>query len=471
MNWHIGESESERLFWAAQFSAFFEDARVLSQARILSGDMYPDLSGLDKEWKSLVRVRQLLAEQEYYAAEIVSSPLTESSQGYVRVMAGYYRAWARWSKGENLSESVEQIGIDLSIQFGKAMALQMLAWHKRREIDFPGHIAALKGAVVEFLKCDPLPSYWLARTLVALLHTAFEMADTEAINLGRQAYNAIEWVDKIEHERFDCLRALSRFAFVSGDEKGALRHIARAKACKVAWTCKAHAFLHSASYAIEVGESLWAREQLTIAEELLSSDVRDDSCVELRTVILSLALQYSEIEPEKAQCYLSHYHSMQADPTQAHTFDRHLDAIANISLGKIGLSLNPTDAYSLELLERSYELALRYGFHYRAAVAASEISGAQEKRKAKERWIEKAIAQINFYGDKSPLRRLLDRKLARVHLTSVEQQVCDLVVAMKTNAEIARELFVTEGRVANIVSDVCRKYGVRGRSGLLARLR
>lgn len=471
MNWHIGESEGERLFWAAQFSAFFEDARVLSQAKILSGDMYPDLSGLDEEWKNLVRARQLLAETEYDAVVFLTSALTKSSHGYVRILAGYYRAWAWWGSGTFLADSIDDLGIDISTQFGRAMAFQMLAWHRRRALDFPGHIKSLQRAVTEFLTCDPLPSYWLARTLVALLHTAFEMADFEAMSLGRQAFHAVDWVEQIEHERFDCLRALSRFSFVSGDIDGAVKYIAKAKSCFVPWTCKAHAFLHSASYALEAGENLWAREQLQIAQELLGSTSRNDSCPEYRTVVLSLALQYSEIDPHKAQCYLEQYHQLQADPGQEHTFDRHLDAIANISLGKIGLALSPGDSYSLEVLERSYQIACEYGFHYRAAVAASEIAGAQNKRKLKEQWIEKSITQINSYGNKSPLRSLLERKLARIHLTSVEQQVCDLVVAGKKNCEIASELFVTEGRVANIVSEVCRKYGVRGRSGLLSRLR
>lgn len=470
MSWHIGETESERLFWAANFSARFEDARVLSQARILSGEIYPDLAGLDSEWRALVMTRQLLAEKEYEAAEFLSSPLLQSTSTYIRVMAGYYRAWAWWGDGK-LVDQVTLLGIDSSTSFGRAMAAQMLAWHHRRRFDFPAHVTALQRAVKEFLQCDPIPNYWLAQTLVPLLHTAFEMADEKSAVLGREAFNAMDWREELEHQRFDCLRALSRYAFVTGDTESALKYITRAKCCQLPWSCLAHAFLHSASYGIELGEKTWTKEQLSIAEEMLGSQSRDESCPEYRTTILSLALQYTEVDANRSKLYLSQYHQSQADKNYAATHDHHLDAIANISLGKIGLFLAPGDGYSLKLLEDAYEVAISYGFRYRAAIAASEIAGAQEKRQSKERWMENALAQIKFYGDNSPLQQLLARKLERTHLTQTEQHICDLVVSGKTNKQIADELCVSQGRVANIVSEVCRKYHVRGRPGLLARLR
>lgn len=455
------------MFWAANFTAPFEDARVLSQANVLLGKIYADTTGLGDEWKALVSVRQLIHEGEYAAAKIRATPLLFSRETYVRIMAGYYIGWSGWSMGEHLASSTQELSVDESTPFGRAMALQMLAWHRQRSFDFCGHLRALREATLAFLECDPIPSYWLAQTLVPLLHTGFEMADQESVALGRRAFHALDWNESLEHQRFDCFRALSRYAFACGEIEDALQYIANAKSCKIPRSCKSHAMLHAASYALDTGQILWAKEQLCTAETMINSEEINFNCPEFRNVILSLALQYAEVNAGKAKRYLAEYHRLQANPNLSVSYDRRLDAVANISIGKIGLTLSPGDSYSIEMLKRAYETVDEYGFRYRAATAAAEIAGAQSRRKGREEWMGKALEQICRYGENSPLKELLSRKMELAHLTQSEKRIHDMVLAGKNNGEIADAMCLTEGRVANILSGVCRKYGVRGRSGLL----
>lgn len=421
---------------------------------------------LEPEQRALSRGRQLLAEHEYEAAEFVSSPLLRNAQSYVRVMAGYYMGWAAWGRGI-LRSDIRDLPIDQSTTFGRAMAHQMFAWHLRRRLDFPGHLKSLRTAVTEFLRCEPIPYYWLAVSLVPLLHTAFETADEESFILGRQAFNACEWTADLEHQRFDCLRALSRYSFTTGNVIAALKYIADAKCCKLPHSCRAYALLHSASYGLELNERMWVIEQLCSAERLIEKE-RDESCVGFRSVILALAMQYSEVDAHKAQGYLAEYHRIAPDQNTASSHDKHLDIVADISLGKIGLSLEPQNQYALEMIERSYSVAVSYGFRYRSSIAAAEIAGAQKKRGPREEWLEKALEQIAYYGDSSPLRKLLSRKMQLAHLTDSEKRAFSLVGAGKSNAEIAAQMCLTEGSVANILSAVYKKCGVTCRSALIS---
>jgi len=55
-------------------------------------------------------------------------------------------------------------------------------------------------------------------------------------------------------------------------------------------------------------------------------------------------------------------------------------------------------------------------------------------------------------------------------LTSAERAVVTLVIAGKTNAEIARARAVSQRTVANQVASILRKIGVGSRAALIARL-
>jgi DNA-binding CsgD family transcriptional regulator len=56
-------------------------------------------------------------------------------------------------------------------------------------------------------------------------------------------------------------------------------------------------------------------------------------------------------------------------------------------------------------------------------------------------------------------------------LTARELEIVDRVAAGRRNAEIARELQLTTGTVANVLGSIYRKLGVRNRAGLIRALR
>lgn len=466
----VGESDSlaEQRFWAADFSAMLtNDARLLSQACFYTGqDATRFLHALPADFASLVRGRQMIADQEYEASASCLSDALQSEHPYVKTMAGYYRGRSNWATGTDLAKSIDEVGVNAETQFGRAMATLMFAWHQQRQLDFKGHLRSLCEAAVEFMRCDPHPVYWIAQTLVPLLHTAFEMADDNAMALGRMTFNAVEWTADLEHEKFDCLRALSRHEFARGDTKKALTYIAAAKMCKVPGSCKAYAFLHSAAYAIESGEPTWATEQLIVAESQLEND-RDHKCKNFCSVVLSLALQYAEIEPQKAQGYLFKYHQCTGDPSASTAYDGRMNVVADISLGKISLALHAEETYGAELLERAYDAVSKYGFRYRAAISASEIASVQTSRKKREHWMNESLRHIDFYGASSPLRKLLRRKMQRVTLTEREQRVNEMLLRGLASKDIAESLTLSEQSVRNVTTVIYRKLGVSNRKEFL----
>lgn len=56
-------------------------------------------------------------------------------------------------------------------------------------------------------------------------------------------------------------------------------------------------------------------------------------------------------------------------------------------------------------------------------------------------------------------------------LTARELEIVDRVAAGRLNAEIARELNLTTGTVANLLGRIYRKLGVRNRAGLIRTMR
>ncbi len=85
-------------------------------------------------------------------------------------------------------------------------------------------------------------------------------------------------------------------------------------------------------------------------------------------------------------------------------------------------------------------------------------------------WRDRAEAELARVGIRGPRPGTGTRPDGGPALTSAEQQVAELVLAGRSNAEIAAELFMGKRTVEAHLSQVYRKYQVRSRTELARKL-
>jgi DNA-binding CsgD family transcriptional regulator len=99
--------------------------------------------------------------------------------------------------------------------------------------------------------------------------------------------------------------------------------------------------------------------------------------------------------------------------------------------------------------------------HKRAARETLELAAESFDRLGARLWEAKARAE---------LRRIGGRTASKSDLSETERQIVALVVAGRTNREVASELSLSPNTVAWNLSKIYRKLGVRSRTELAARV-
>jgi DNA-binding CsgD family transcriptional regulator len=99
--------------------------------------------------------------------------------------------------------------------------------------------------------------------------------------------------------------------------------------------------------------------------------------------------------------------------------------------------------------------------HKRSARAALDEAAEIFESLGSLQWYQRTQAEI---------RRIGGRNVASGEFTETERRIVDLVVAGRTNREIASELFLSPNTVAWNLSRVYRKCGVNSRTALVAHL-
>jgi DNA-binding CsgD family transcriptional regulator len=113
----------------------------------------------------------------------------------------------------------------------------------------------------------------------------------------------------------------------------------------------------------------------------------------------------------------------------------------------------------------------------RALLVLGLVSRRAKRRRAAREALESALgvfdalpAPLWAQRARTELERIGGRRGSAGELTPSERRVADLVLAGKTNREIATELFITVHTVEKTLSRAYAKLGVRSRTGLASRL-
>ncbi len=465
-----GRSQGEDLFWAANFDKVLEsksDPIIMALAAVYAqADIGPFLEALPPSWMAFV-----LALSRIYGnrpdADLLLAEVEPSEHPFLSVMVPYCYGLLDWRAGVISRDCVAKYGMDVSSDFGRAMAMELQSWHSQIAEDFPAHLRGLSDSCMAFTECDPPAIYWAGKTLSLSLNLGAEMADHRIVTKMIPIADTFPWTRHQEHDRFNALLGTSLWYLLTGYTDEAVKYARHAKARLVPRCCTAHAMLWTASIATYNEYHIWATDQIQTAAEIY--DVRSPgNCPDARSVVLSLALFFTGVDTAKAREYIAEFHLANAPPSSATSHDSRLNALADTTISRIA-SMNGEFDLARELALKAYDTLSRYGHVYRAAQASTAVAIASKGREA-DAWFMRAEDLLRKYSASSSdvLRYTINlHHHPSVHISERETEVLRAVQEGLTNKEIGNRLSFSPKTIECVVSSLLHKYSVHNRQALV----
>lgn len=464
-------SPGEDLFWQARFDEVLESnadpiLKALSAVQVRA-DLGPYLDRLPVSWRAFVLALDRIKSNRTDDVALLLGE-AESDHPYLSCMVPYLHGLMDWRAGIAATDVVSRYGMDLSTDFGVALALELQAWHDHLREDFPRHLRGLFEATVAYMECSPSALCLGGKCLSLTINLGAEMCAHGIMSKCITLFNDFSWSQHQEHDRFNALMGFSLWSLLIGKSDEATIYGRHAKVCMVPRCCVAHSLLWTASIATYMDCHVWASDQIQTAAEMYDGDPKG-GCPDRRSVLLGLSLSYIPINAHRAREYLTQYHLEDSGIPHATAYDRRLSSIANITLARIS-RLNGERDVSAEMAARSYDTLMRYGHIYRAGLAATEAA-LSLKGSERDRWFEVALELLSRYSPQSdPYRYVRNaQEQPSVHITEREGEILHAIQEGLTNPEIATRLHIARKTVEGAVSTLLRKYGVKNRTELIHR--
>ena len=466
-------SPGEDLFWQARF----DEVLASSANPILKGlsavyahkDVGPYLEKIySVSWRAFLLAAERLHNRGT-EIPLLLAEVDKSEHPFFRVMPPFYAAILDWRNGISQVDVISFYKMDVSTDFGQAVALEAQSWHDQLREDFTKHTSGLFEATRAYRDCFPSAILWTGKCLSTALHLASETCHHGIFASLRAAYEEFPWVKSLERQRFDCLRAIAQWDVLTNQTDEAITYARQAKVAEVSRACIAHAFLLTASIANYMDYHVWASDQIQTAAAIYDAD-RGEDCPERRSVVLALALYFIPINVNKAREYLVQYHLMDTDTAMATTHDKRLDAIANITLSRIA-DLNGEVEVARKAAIESYDILLKYGHIYRASQAAIAVARASKKQE-RDKWFDTALRHLSKYSNLSDVWRNTNnmRREPAVHITEREIEVLQGLKEGLSNKAIGSRLFISAKAIEANVSSLLHKYGAKNRTELIHKI-
>ncbi len=291
---------------------------------------------------------------------------------------------------------------------------------RARALDLRGMLARTKGGLLSQLHWSRLAlseldaqnqeDQWLSATLLSnFAAVALEVGEAELAPELSQRSLAIEWAGSMKLQHFNIVRVLGWLKALGGDHVGALREFRRSTefAPSIAW--KIESVLDRAFLARELGQELFAEDELNHAIEL-ASDLEllagpdlSIACVAL----VKLAEQAAKRDADEGRAILNRYRSARSKCPAIYFdgMDRFWQAQELIAEATLARAEN-RDQLAVDLFVNAFDAYDKLGSQWRAALVALELAemteqpffygyAAREARRRPQSWLARRLAVLS----------------------------------------------------------------------------
>jgi DNA-binding CsgD family transcriptional regulator len=291
---------------------------------------------------------------------------------------------------------------------------------------------------------------------------------------GKRAQSEVDadfqWPSDMMAYRFQALKGVAWCQALAGDELSCLRYLRLAGHVAPSNVWRVILFCDRAYFASIVGESRWAGNEFSAAEELADSIEWERTSGEERIALLLLAELASEIAPKRAPFYLGRFNELGRlrSHLQHFAFDDRLSAMVDYTTGIV-----KGQSGEASVAEGRFRIAWstfdRIGYSVRAARAAIALSRLTNK----PRWVHLAEDNLEHYP-KSWLAKELSKDLPlnspdHGQLTRMQENVTRLVCEGLSTDSISQRLKISRNTVLNHLKAVYKKLGVNSREALVVK--
>jgi DNA-binding CsgD family transcriptional regulator len=290
----------------------------------------------------------------------------------------------------------------------------------------------------------------------------------ESIPDVERQLGGVDWPRDFTVNRFQTLKALGWAKALLGDHLSAFRYL-KNSAEKVpsdapAW--KVMAYCDRAYLARSLGQDLWARHELSEAEDLAERIDWRPLGGEEPVALLLLAELFAPIDATKAAVYLARFREIGdfKSPLSLLRNDPRLEAMIDYSSAVVESGLG-NGKRALKLLESAYRIYARMGYEWRAGRCAL----MEYRIKPHPNHLASARDKLRHYGASwlgEELRRFSGSDA--VSLAPMPLQVFRLLCEGRSTDDIAKAINRSEFTVRNHIKALLKTFKVNSRSALVA---
>jgi hypothetical protein len=185
---------------------------------------------------------------------------------------------------------------------------------------------------------------------------------------------SLPWTDETAVPRFEALRHVGWCNALAGNHIRAFRLLRDSAEVAPSIPWRIIAFLDRSMLAREMGEKLFAEDEMQGAERLAARFDWSESSGDERLALLHLAEMAAERAPERAQQHIERYRSIKHKMSALHVFraDRRLRALECYAEATVARAHGQSDRAVL-LFEEAFDIWSSIGYAWRAMVAALSL--------------------------------------------------------------------------------------------------
>jgi hypothetical protein len=201
--------------------------------------------------------------------------------------------------------------------------------------------------------------------------------------LGRRM-ESLPWTDETAVPRFEALRHVAWCNALSGNHVKAFRLLRESAEIAPTIPWRIFAFLDRSMLAREMGEALFAEDEMQGAERIADGFDWNASSGDERLALLQLAELTAQRAPERAQHHVERYRAIKRKMSALHAFraDRRLRALECYAEAAVARALGQRDRAIL-LLREAFEIWSSIGYAWRGVLSSLllyELSGEPNYR-------------------------------------------------------------------------------------------